>query len=186
MAKYPQVQEKVQKEIDTALENHRVPALSDRNELPYTDSVINEVLRFGAIVPVIAHRNICPVKFRNFDIPENTITFGNLFGLFRDSKVWKDANHFNPEVNFPIGSKNSDKSELSKCVEMQLIPFGIGKRICPGEILARQELFLFFTELMRKFSVCADSEWPLPSEFEGTLGITRGPLPFRLRFIQRN
>ena len=186
MAKHQQVQLKVQTEIASVIEKDQTLKLTDRNKLPYTDSVLNEILRFGAIVPAIARSATNSVRLRNYYIPAKTVVFANLFTVFRDPAVWNDAAHFNPEANFPVITDNSEKQLYQKSVEQQLIAFGMGKRVCLGENLARQEFFLFFTELMHNFSVVPDTKSPLPSEFDGTPGITRGPLPFRVCFSSRN
>lgn len=103
----------------------------------------------------------------------------NLYALFRDLRVWTDPTHFNPEANFPLCyPKRATAME-------HLIPFGIGKRACLGETFKRQAIFLLFTGLMRTFRVVADPGFPLPLEDTGTQGITRGPLPYKVRFIPR-
>ena len=66
------------------------------------------------------------------------------------------------------------------------VPIRHREAVCLGKTLARQELFLFFTGLMREFSVAADASVPLPAEDVGTPGITRGPLPFKVQFISRS
>ena len=65
------------------------------------------------------------------------------------------------------------------------VPFGIGKRICMGESLAKNELFIFFVRILQRLeiSVVKDSE-PNPKEY--TSGITRIPKPFYVQVKERN
>ena len=63
--------------------------------------------------------------------------------------------------------------------------FLLGKRVCLGESLAKQELFLIFTRLMQKFKVVASEDHALPSE-QGYQGLIHSPLPFYAKLIPRN
>ena len=80
-------------------------------------------------------------------------------------------------------------SNVVQCVAKSLLeclnPFGVGKRVCLGEALARQELFVFFVGLMQRFEISAHSKHPLPDVRLGLCGIARGPLPFKLVFKRR-
>jgi len=66
-----------------------------------------------------------------------------------------------------------------------VIPFGIGKRRCLGESLAKTELFIFFTGLIEKFDIRKENEdVKLITKYRP--GITLSPYPFKIRFIARN
>ena len=184
LAKYPVVQQRVFDEIDRVVE-HREPNYAHRAQMPYTDSVLNEAMRFGSIVPLAPHVVVSPVTIGDFELPVDTIVLGNLYAILHDPKVWPDAEHFNPEANFPTAVSSDEERELLACRMQSFIPFSVGKRVCLGETLARQELFIFFVGLMQRFRVAASPEHPLPSGYLGTHGITRAPMAFKVLFIRR-
>ncbi|XP_046930367.1 cytochrome P450 1A1 isoform X2 [Lynx rufus] len=117
----PNVQEKIQKELDTVIGRERQPQLSDRLQLPYMEAFILEMFRHTSFVP--------------FTIPHR--------------KLWGDPSEFRPERFLtPDGTINKALSE-------KVILFGLGKRKCIGETIARLEVFLFLAILLQQveFSV---------------------------------
>ena len=185
IAKNQNVQQLVHEEIDQVVRD-REPNSADRAQMPYTESVLDEVLRFAAIFPIIPHIVVSPVTIGGFELPVDTIVLGNLYGIMHDPNVWPDPNHFNPEANFPTAVSSDEVREAFARRMQSFIPFSVGKRVCLGETLARQELFLFFVGLMQRFRVAASLEHPLPSEYLGTHGITRAPMAYKLLFIKRH
>ena len=197
IAHHPDVQHKVHCEIDAHIGTERALTYADRSQLPYVETVLQEVLRFATTAPTVNRRAVRDFRLGAYEVRADTTIAMNLYGIFRDPRVWSDPTHFNPDANFPLGaSKKHDAVDYlcpigvgkRVCVGTgsQLYPFGIGKRVCPGETLARQELFLLFAGLMLVFRVAADPSVPLPPEDVGTPGITRGPLPFKVQFISRS
>ena len=63
----------------------------------------------------------------------------------------------------------------------KMVPFGIGKRICMGELLARNELFLFTVNLLQKIRFLPPDNMPAPSEENYNASMTRIPDDFYLR-----
>ena len=185
MTKYPAVQRKVQEELDEVIGKENAPVIADRKRLPYTDSVLNEILRFGTILPAVTRRTSRECTFRGYHIPKGAYIFANLTIIFRDPQVWADPEHFNPEANFPLPLGNPKKVAERCKLDQQFIPFGMGKRVCLGKNLVEQEYFLVFTHLLHKFTITSHPGHPLPSEYQGTAGLTRGPLPFEVCFLLR-
>ena len=184
IAKNQNVQQLVHEEINQVVRD-REPNSADRAQMPYTESVLNEVLRFAAIFSIIPHTVVSPVTIGGFDLPVDTIVLGNLYGIMHDPNVWPDPDHFNPEANFPTAVfSNEEREALARRMQC-FIPFSVGKRVCLGETLSRQELFIFFVGLMQRFRLVASAEHPLPSEHLGTHGITRAPMSYKLLFIRR-
>ncbi|XP_071968574.1 cytochrome P450 2A13-like [Engystomops pustulosus] len=145
MIQNPHIQEKVQKEIDTVVGPSRKPAISDRSRMPYTNAVIHEIMRYLDIVPMaLAHKVSGDTIFRGFMIPKGTTVLPMLGSILSDPECWKSPWDFNPE-NF------LDQSGLF-CTNDAWMPFSAGKRLCPGEGLARMEIFLFLTALLHKFT----------------------------------
>ncbi len=180
MAKHPEVQSKVRKEIENEIGFVRDPSMNDKSNLKYCEAVILEILRFSTLVPLaIAHCTMDDVKLREYDIPKGAIVFPNIFAVHRESESWPDANHFNPEENFIIRDENGSISGFKNMDK--LIPFSLGPRKCPGEVLARQELFIFFTGILQRFEFIEDPDNPLPSEHDAVITVLRNPVPYTIK-----
>ncbi|XP_036393035.1 cytochrome P450 2F2-like [Megalops cyprinoides] len=145
MIKYPNIQERVQLEIDSVIGRERGPAMEDRKSLPFTDAVIHEVQRFLDIAPLnIPHYAIRDIVFRGYSIPKGTVILPMLHSVLRDKKQWDSPWCFNP-AHFLDENDNFKKSPA-------FMVFSAGKRACVGESLARMELFLFLVSLLQRFT----------------------------------
>uniref|UniRef100_A0A673AJR5 Cytochrome P450, family 2, subfamily AE, polypeptide 1 n=1 Tax=Sphaeramia orbicularis TaxID=375764 RepID=A0A673AJR5_9TELE len=145
MVKYPEIQERVQAEIDSVIGQSRPPSVDDRADLPYTDAVIHEIQRMGNIVPLnLPHVTNRDVHLRGYTIPKGVTIIPNLTSVLFDKREWKTPFTFNP------GHFLNEEGKFVK--PAAFIPFSAGKRLCLGENLARMELFLFFTSFMQHFT----------------------------------
>lgn len=176
MARHTDIQKRVHEELDLEV-GGRMLELADRSTLRFAESVINEVQRFAGVVPLSAHRTLTQITYKEYTLPPGTVVLPNLYAILHDARIWKDATHFNPDANFPIDSSNTDA--------LRSVPFGIGRRACIGETLARQELFMFFSGIMQRFEVVAHPDFKLPSEAVGSGCLIRAPLPFSVCFKPR-
>jgi len=128
--------------------------------MPYTEATIMEVMRFSAMVPTgVFHSALEDVEFRGYTIPKNTILVPNLYKCMRDSETWGDGDAFRPERFLSADGKTVVKHEA-------LMPFSTGRRVCLGETLARDELFLFTSALFQRFRVAENPAGPKISPFE--------------------
>nr|AKH03504.1 cytochrome P450 3037B1 [Paracyclopina nana] len=170
MILYPDVQAKVYKEISEVL-GDREPTLEDRSSLPYTDACIMEIQRLGSIAPMaVPHRALKDVEVKGYRIPKDTLVFSVLYHILRDPDYWPDPNAFKPERFL-----TPDGSQVIK--EERFIPFGVGKRYCLGESLAKAELFIILTRLLQKFSFHSAPGHPVPSD-QPVFGFIYAPKPF--------
>ncbi|XP_078096813.1 cytochrome P450 2K1-like [Mustelus asterias] len=144
MMKYPEIQKKVHEEITRVIGSDRSPRTQDRKSLPYTDAVIHEIQRFGDVVPMnLPHETTVDLTFKGFFIPKGTHVIPLLSSVLYDKTQWEKPNEFNPSHFLDAEGKFVRREAF--------IPFSAGRRACAGEILARMELFLFFTALVQKF-----------------------------------
>ncbi|XP_013394794.1 cytochrome P450 2U1 [Lingula anatina] len=171
------VQEKVHEELDSEIGSRRI-TLSDRSKLPYVQATLLEIQRFACVTPVaVAHRTCEETELMGYTIPANSMVFANLFTIFRDPTLWRDPELFDP-------SRFIDDS--GECVKPEyLMPFSIGRRVCLGESLAKMELFLFFANLLQRFSFKVPDGSDPPST-KGHPAIIRTPVhSFKLEAHRR-
>ncbi|XP_073530057.1 cytochrome P450 2C5-like [Phyllobates terribilis] len=144
MMKYPEIQKKVQSEIERVI-GLAEPQVSHRKDMPYTDAVIHEIQRFGNIVPTnVPHATTQDVNFRGYRIPKGTYVIPLLTSALYDKDHFVKADEFYPEHFLDSGGNFVRKEAF--------IPFSAGKRSCAGENLAKMELFMFFVKLLQNFT----------------------------------
>uniref|UniRef100_A0A7N6A8B3 Cytochrome P450, family 2, subfamily Y, polypeptide 3 n=1 Tax=Anabas testudineus TaxID=64144 RepID=A0A7N6A8B3_ANATE len=150
LIKYPDIQEKMQQEIDTVIGRERCPNMEDRKSLPFTEAVIHEVQRFLDLTPFsVPHYALKDISFRGYTIPKDTVILPLLHSVLKDEKQWSTPRSFNPQ-HFLDQNSNFKKNPA-------FLPFSAGKRACVGESLARMELFIFLVSLLQHFTFsCAE------------------------------
>nr|XP_020731161.1 cytochrome P450 2J2-like [Odocoileus virginianus texanus] len=175
MALYPEIQEKVQAEIDRVLGQSEKVSTAARESMPYTNAVIHEVQRFGDIIPMNVPREVTvDTTLNGYHLVKGSMVMTNLTALHRDPEEWANPDMFNPEHFLENGQFKKRESFL---------PFSIGKRMCLGEQLARTELFIFFTSLLQKFTFRPPANEKLSLKFRESL--TKSPVSYRLCAIPR-
>ncbi|XP_054835406.1 cytochrome P450 2J2 [Eublepharis macularius] len=175
MAIYPEVQAKVQAEIDSVIGQSRHPAMNDRDHMPYTNAVIHETQRKSNIFPLNAPRMTSrDTTLAGFHLPKGTVLIPFLTSVLFDKDEWETPNDFNPGHFFENGQFRKREAFL---------PFSAGKRACLGEQLARTELFLFFTALLQKFTFQAPKDVKLSLDYR--TGTTLSPQPYHICALSR-
>ncbi|XP_069035463.1 cytochrome P450 2J4-like [Lepisosteus oculatus] len=176
MTKYPEIQKKVQDEIDRVIGQGRQPSMADRANMPYTDAVIHEVQRMGNIIPLNLPRMATKdITVRGYVLPKGTQIFGNLTSVLFDKNEWETPHHFNPEHFLEENGKFVRRDAF--------MPFSAGKRVCLGEQLARMELFLFFTSFLQRFTISPPPGVEPSLEFK--MGSTLYPKELKICAISR-
>ncbi|KAH1010291.1 hypothetical protein HUJ05_004608 [Dendroctonus ponderosae] len=153
----PDVQKKVQAELDEVVGRGKWPTLKDKGNLKYTQAVLLELQRISNLAPMgIAHRAVKTTKLMGYDIAENTIILTNLYSLHMDPKIWENPKKFQPE-------RFLDRNKLN-AHEDYYIPFGLA--------------------LLHHFTLEPVEDWyPEALPFDG---VTLAPKPFKVKLIKRN
>ncbi|XP_059653671.1 cytochrome P450 98A2-like [Cornus florida] len=146
LIKNPRVLQKAQEELDRVIGFERVLTESDFPSLPYLRSVVKESLRLHPPTPLmLPHRANANVKVGGYDIPKGSIVLVNVWAVARDPTVWKNPLEFRPERFFEedVDMKGSD---------FRLLPFGAGRRVCPGAQLGINLVTSMLGHLLHHFS----------------------------------
>ncbi|XP_068183708.1 steroid 17-alpha-hydroxylase/17,20 lyase [Antennarius striatus] len=175
----PQIQRRIQDELDTKVGLDRTPQLSDRGSLPYLEATIREVLRIRPVAPLfIPHVALSDTSIGDFTVRKGTRVIVNLWSLHHDEKEWK-----NPEMFDPGRFLNSEGTALI-VPSPSYLPFGAGIRVCLGEALAKMELFLFLSWILQRFTLSVPPGHPLPS-LEGKFGVVLQPAKYEVNATPR-
>ncbi|XP_029451957.1 cytochrome P450 2K6-like isoform X1 [Rhinatrema bivittatum] len=177
MMKYPEIQEKVQKEIERVIGSSQ-PRIDHRKQMPYTDAVIHEIQRFADIVPMnLPRETTTDTYFKGYFLPKGTYIVPLLTSVLKDKSQFEKPEDFNPQ-HFLDSAGNFVKKDA-------FMPFSAGRRVCMGETLAKMELFLFFTSLLQKFIFRPP---PGVTHFDLTpaVGTTTPPMPYLLCALPRS
>lgn len=162
-----------QDELDKHVGRERLVEESDLKNLSYLQAIIKETMRLYPPGPLsVPHqsRNDCIVA--GYNIPKGTRLFVNLWKLHRDPNVWSDPDQFQPE-RFLTSKKDIDV----KGNHFELLPFGSGRRMCPGVSFALQSLHFTMATLLQQFVIKNPSDQPIDmSESFGMTNMKATPL----------
>ncbi|PIK54511.1 putative cytochrome P450 2D15-like [Apostichopus japonicus] len=169
---YPEVQEKIYKELLDVVGVDRLPTYEERSQLPYTEAVILEVQRFRPVVPLVGHLCSRDETLGGYFIPKGSKVVLNIWASGHDSTKWENPDDFNPERFLSPDGKTVVNRESH-------IPFSIGRRVCLGETLAKTEIFIFLTGLVQRFRFRVPDGDPLPS-LDGNHGVVLSTRPYEI------
>nr|BAM68810.1 putative CYP71AV1 ortholog [Artemisia absinthium] len=151
LIKCPRAMEKVQAELRKALNGKEKIHEEDIQELSYLNLVIKETLRLHPPLPLVMPRECRqPVNLAGYNIPNKTKLIVNVFAINRDPEYWKDAETFIPER-----FENSSTTVMG--AEYEYLPFGAGRRMCPGAALGLANVQLPLANILYHFN------WKLPN-----------------------
>ncbi|NWZ80266.1 steroid 17-alpha-hydroxylase/17,20 lyase [Poecile atricapillus] len=172
---YPEIQRKIQEEMDHKIGLVRHPHLSDRPLLPYLEATISEVLRIRPVSPLlIPHVSLADTSIGEYSIPKGARVIINLWSVHHDEKEWDKPEEFNP------GRFLDERGQHIHSPSPSYLPFGAGIRVCLGKVLAKMELFLFLAWVLQRFTLECPEDQPLPS-LEGKFGVVLQVQKFQVK-----
>ena len=178
MIQNPDVQERVREELISNFGLKKV-RMSERQSIPYTEAVLHEISRKGNIVPNGGfHFTSTSVKAGKFIIPKETVIIPLIGDIMHDSNHFSNPQKFDPERYLSIDSAGKQTFTPNP----RVIPFGIGKRRCLGEVVARTSLFKFFTAIVQRYKIVNGQN----EEIQETrsVGFVSAPKPYKLKFMK--
>ncbi|TMX00199.1 hypothetical protein EJD97_001210 [Solanum chilense] len=130
LLKNPHTLEKAQEELAQVIGRGKLIDEDDVAKLSYLRCVVKETFRIHPPVPfLIPRKTVEDVEFSGYIIPKDTQVLVNIWAIGIDSSIWEDPLDFKPERFW--------KSDIDvRGRDFELIPFGAGRRICPGLPLA--------------------------------------------------
>lgn len=172
------IQARMQQEIDDVIGMERLPTWEDRRSMPFTLACIWEMDRLKTAIPLGIPRECAEdVVIDDFFIPKGTVLISNLWAVLHDPKVWNEPHKFNPQRFL-----NEDGRILPEKPD-HLIPFGLGRRSCPGHIFATMEVFLMMTFLLQKYRIVP--ERPINFDLDSPSVYLPHIERIKLRFLNR-
>lgn len=149
LLRHPKKMAKAQAEIDQVIGKKESVQESDISELSYIQAVVKETLRLHPAATILMHKAEEDVHLCDYYVPKNAQVLVNVWSIGRDPKVWSNPESFMPErfLETEVDMKGQD---------FELIPFGAGRRICPGIPLAYRMVHLMLATLVHLFN------WRLP------------------------
>lgn len=137
----PEKLEKVRKEVQTLGKGEQVKE-SDISKLPYLQAVVKETFRLHPPIPMLLpHKPEVNVEICNFMVPKSAQILINVWAMGRESSIWTNPNEFRPERFW-----ESDIDFKGK--DFELIPFGAGRRMCPGLPMASRTIHIVLASLL--------------------------------------
>ncbi|KAH6755743.1 hypothetical protein C2S53_010005 [Perilla frutescens var. hirtella] len=154
LMKAPAMMKKVQEEIRNVVGNKGKVDDDDLPKLPYLKAIINETFRLYSPVPMLAPRETtAKCNLNGYEIPPKTTVYVNVWAIARDPEYWT----FSPEEFLPERFMGSDIDMIDvKGQDFGAIPFGSGRRICPGMFMGLANVELAVANLLYSF------DWEMP------------------------
>ncbi|KAL1551760.1 trimethyltridecatetraene synthase-like [Salvia divinorum] len=154
LLKKPEILKKATEELDRIIGQNRWVTEKDIPSLPYVEAIVKEIMRLHPVAPMLVPRlarEDC--KVGEYDIKKGTQVLVNTWTIHRDPSIWENPNEFYPDRFL---GKNIDV----KGQDFELLPFGSGRRICPGYALGLKVIQSSLANLLHGFN------WSLPSEMK--------------------
>ncbi|KAF7342885.1 hypothetical protein MSAN_02004900 [Mycena sanguinolenta] len=142
MVLHPEVQAKAQREIDLVVGDMRLPEFRDREDLPLVECILQETLRWMPPIPLgMPHYIGQDDMYCGMLIPKGSLIFANIRAMGLDESVYSDPTSFRPEryLPQPAGAGEPHFSNIA---------FGFGRRICTGQYVAEQSLWIAIASIL--------------------------------------
>lgn len=148
---------KAQDELDQKVGMERLVNESDIKDLVYLQAIIKETLRLYPAGPLLGPReSMEDCTLHGYHVPAGTRLVVNVWKIHRDPKVWPEPSAFQPERFLTTHADVDVRGQ-----QFELVPFGYGRRSCPGVTFALQILHLTLARLLQAFELATPLDQPV-------------------------
>lgn len=148
----PYIMAKAKEELEAVIGKGKIVEEKDLSRLPYLSCIVKETLRIHPPIPLLIPRKVVnQVTLNDYIIPKDTQVLVNAWAIGRDPSIWEDSLEFKPE-------RFQDSRLDVRGQDFELIPFGGGRRICPGLPLAIRMIPMMLGSLLNTFDWNLDTE----------------------------
>ncbi len=174
----PEIQAKLQEEIDEIVGENGEISLDHKSSMTYTAAVILEGLRMSSVGPIgVPHQLLDDLEIDSYQFPKGLILLTNIYHCHYNKDVWNDPEVFRPE-RFLDGQGDKLKEHV--------IPFQLGKRQCVGEPLAKDIIFIYVTRIFQLFDIAPDESKNPKDYYQLNFGLGHFPPRLGLYITPRN
>jgi cytochrome P450 len=189
MAAFPEVMKKAHEEVDRVCGHLRMPGKDDMPQLPYIRACMLEVLRWRPIAPMgIPHHTTAQDTYGSYVIPANSDVFINIWSINHDESFYNSPASFDPSryiQNESGGSLSAGSLDANKGRKVNYT-FGAGRRVCPGQRFAENNLMMHFAKLAWTFDIEATGDLNVTSLEGWTDGLAVKPKDLKIRLRPRS
>ncbi|KAI5066811.1 hypothetical protein GOP47_0017339 [Adiantum capillus-veneris] len=156
---HPLIMKRVQEELDAVVGSSRLVHESDIRQMPYLRAVVKETMRLHPVLPLLVpHMASQQCQVSGFDIPLNAQAYINIWAIGRDPTIWDRPLEFCPE-------RFLDSNIDVRGQHFELLPFGSGRRACPGMILGLNNVQVMLANLIHVFNWTVEDSLSLTEKF---------------------
>ncbi|KAK9727338.1 hypothetical protein RND81_05G274500 [Saponaria officinalis] len=175
LVNHPEIQGKLREELDNVLGKGHQITEADTHKLPYLQAVVKETLRLRMAIPLLVpHMNLQDAKLGEYDIPAESKILVNAWWLANNPAHWKTPEEFRPERFLEEESKVDANGN-----DFRFLPFGVGRRSCPGIILALPIIAITLGRLVQNFQL-------LPPPGQSKIDTTEKGGQFSMRILNHS
>ncbi|KAL8261307.1 hypothetical protein R6Q59_025356 [Mikania micrantha] len=159
----PHIMAKSKEELEHVIGKGKIIREDDIIKLPYLSCIVKETFRLHPPAPFLLPRNVeNQVEVNGYVIPKGIKMIVNAWAIGQDTTIWDDSKEFKPE-RF-LGREIDVRGQ-----NFELIPFGAGRRICPGLPLALRTIPVMLGSLLNNFDWNLDVNMDMTERFGITL-----------------
>ena len=164
---HPELAKRARQEMDGVVGLDRLVHESDIPKLPFLEAIVKETFRLHPPAPLgLPRESTAPVEARGYKIPAGARVLFNIFAIQRDPARYKNPDKFDPDRFL---EQHVQVNHMSAFDSYELIPFGVGRRICPAYNLGNLNVHILLGNLIHSY------EWFVPNG--GMLDMTQMVLP---------
>ncbi|XP_027345296.1 2-hydroxyisoflavanone synthase [Abrus precatorius] len=149
----PRVFQKAREEVDRVVGKDRLVDEADVQNLPFIRAIVKETFRMHPPLPVVKRKCVEECEINGYVIPEGALILFNVWAVGRDPKYWDRPLEFRPERFLDSGGEGEAGPVDLRGQHFQLIPFGSGRRMCPGVNLATAGMATLLASLIQCFDL---------------------------------